>query len=224
MHEPDTDARTLATHFPWIASLDGAARAGLLQRITRMVLPRGAVIFDAGMPCEGFPLLVEGSIRVSKAGPEGREILLYRIGPGESCILTSSCLLGASDYSARAVVDAPVTLHVLPRLDFLALLGTHPAFRISVFHLFAERLAELMSLVDAVAFHRLDQRLAARLLGHGSVVAMSHQALALELGSVREIITRVLGEFADRGLVALSRGQIEIRDAAGLRRIAAQGL
>lgn len=220
----DTDRQQLAACFPWIAALDPAAREQLLRRLQRLNLPRGAMLFDAGAACTGFPLLVAGDVRVIKPGPEGREILLYRIAPGESCILTSSCLLGASDYSARAVVETPATMYVLPRGDFLELLGTQAGFRESVFHLFAERLTTLMSLVDAIAFHRLDQRLADRLLGHGSVIATSHQALALELGSVREIITRVLGEFAERGLVALSRGQIGIRDAAGLRQVATRGL
>lgn len=210
----------LSTHFPWLAQLSPAAQSQLAAELKPLELPRGALVFDAGQPCQGFPLVESGRIRVSKLGPEGREILLYRIGPGESCILTSSCLLGASDYTARAVCETPVRLHLMPRARFQQLLSSVGPFREEVFHLFAERLVELMSLVDAVAFHRLDERLAARLLGHGAVVEASHQALALELGSVREMVSRILGDFEERGLVRLGRGRIEVIDAPGLRRLA----
>jgi CRP/FNR family transcriptional regulator len=103
---------------------------------------------------------------------------------------------------------------------FDELMATHPPFRQYVFSLFSERLAELMALVEAVAFHRLDRRLAATLLGRGRVVAMTHQQLADELGSVREIVTRLLRGFADQGQVRLTRGAIEVLDAAALRRVA----
>lgn len=109
----------------------------------------------------------------------------------------------------------------MPRTLFLEMLDRVPEFRHEVFALFAVRMTELMLLVDAVAFQRLDQRLANRLLGHGRILQVSHQQLALELGSVREIISRLLGEFAQRGALRLGRGRIEILDAAMLRRIAA---
>jgi CRP/FNR family transcriptional regulator, anaerobic regulatory protein len=109
---------------------------------------------------------------------------------------------------------------VLPKPVFDELLATHAPFRQYVFSLFAERLADLMALVEAVAFHRLDRRVAAALLGRGRVVALTHQQLADELGSVREIVTRVLRGFADQGWVQSNRGSIDVLDAAALRRVA----
>jgi CRP/FNR family transcriptional regulator len=164
--------------------------------------------------------VLEGSIRVAKAS-DGRELQLYRVTPGESCVLTSSCLVGGRDYPASGVVERDARLVVLPKLVFDELLATHAPFRQYVFSLFAERLTDMMTLVEAVAFHKLDRRLASALLGRGKTVALTHQQLADELGSVREIVTRVLRGFADAGWVQLARGSIEIVDAGALRRVAA---
>jgi len=142
------------------------------------------------------------------------------VAPGESCVLTSSCLVGGSDYPADGVAESEVRLVLLPRPVFERLIAQHAPFRQYVFGLFAERLAELMALVEAVAFHRLDRRLAAALLGRGKLIELTHQQLADAVGSVREIVTRVLRSFADQGLVRLGRGSIEVLDAVGLRQVA----
>ncbi|MCW5626017.1 MAG: Crp/Fnr family transcriptional regulator [Burkholderiales bacterium] len=186
-----------------------------------MRVPAGTTVFDDRSPCQAFPLLVEGTIRVSKQGPSGRELQLYRVVPGEACILTSSCLLGNVAYNARGIADTDMVAVALPRNVFDRLISEHPPFRDYVFGLFAERLVELMQLVEAVAFQRLDQRLAALLLGKGRIIHVTHQALADELGSVREIVSRLLKTFAEQGLVSLGREQIEIVDPGQLRRIAA---
>jgi len=215
-------ARELRSLYPALEGLGDAAFAGLLERAQLLRVPAGTPMFGEGSPCRQFPLVLEGSIRVSKCS-EGRELQLYRVEPGESCVLTSGCLVGARDYPATGVVERDARLVVLPRAVFDELMATHPPFRQYVFSLFAERLAELMALVEAVAFHRLDRRLAAALLGRGRVVTMTHQQLADEVGSVREIVTRVLRGFADLGLVRSSRGAIEVLDAAALRRVAEGG-
>jgi CRP/FNR family transcriptional regulator, anaerobic regulatory protein len=205
--------------YPALASLDSAALDAVLARADIVTLPAGTPLFGEGSVCKQFPLVLEGSIRVAKVG-DGRELQLYRVTPGESCVLTSSCLVGGRDYPATGVVESDVRLVVLPRSAFDELLATHPPFRQYVFGLFAERLTEMMALVEAVAFHKLDRRVAGALLGHGRVVEMTHQQLADAVGSVREIVTRVLRSFADQGLVKLRRGSIEVLDAAGLRRVA----
>lgn len=205
-------------------ALEGLSAAGLERLMADCQVLRaeaGTVMFDENSPCQGFPLLVRGAVRVSKCGANGRELQLYRVVPGEACILTSSCLLGQVAYRARGVADSDVVAVALPPAVFTALLAEHEPFRRYVFGLFAERMAELMALVEAVAFQHLDQRLAALLLGKGRIVRTTHQALADELGSVREIVSRLLKSFAERGLVSLSREQVEIVDARRLREIAA---
>jgi CRP/FNR family transcriptional regulator len=213
------DATRLQSLYPALAGLapDDLSRA--LARAAIVRVPEGTPLFGAGSPCTQFPFVLSGTIRVSKTG-EGRELQLYRVGPGESCVLTSSCLVGRSDYPAAGVAETDAELLVLPRDDFDALMARHAPFREYVFSLFAERLADLMGLVEAVAFHKLDRRVAGALLGRGHTVSLTHQQLADEVGSVREIVTRVLKGFSDQGWVRLGRGSIEIVDAAALRRAA----
>ncbi len=209
----------LAERYPVMAALPASAQQRLLETAHWTRVPAGGLLFDDHQSCEGFPFVIEGSVRVVKSAPNGRELPLYRVAPGETCIISSSCLLGHDAYNARGIAEADTLLMLLPKSEFDALLA-EPAFRDFVFHLFADRIADLMQLVEEVAFHRLDQRLAALLLGKGRVLHVTHQQLADELGSVREFVSRLLKGFAAQGLVKPSREQIEILDAAGLRRVA----
>jgi len=211
----------LTLRYPVVATLPETAQHRLLDTARWAKVPAGGLLFDDHQACDGFPFVVEGSVRVVKCAPNGRELPLYRVAPGETCIISSSCLLGHDDYNARGIAESETVLMLLPKAEFDALLA-EPAFRGFVFHLFAERIADLMQLIEEVAFHRLDRRLAAQLLGKGRVLRVTHQHLADELGSVREFISRLLKGFAAQGLVKLSREHIEILDAAGLRRIASE--
>ncbi len=210
---------TLIALYPILATLTARTRQRLQARAQFLELPAGTTVFDERQACRGFPFVISGSIRVVKAAPNGRELPLYRVTPGETCIISSACLLGQAPYNARGVTEADTTLLVVPNEDFQALLGEQ-AFRDFVFQLFSERIADLMQLIEEVAFRKLDQRLAALLLGKGQRLHTTHQQLADELGSVREIVSRLLKGLAEQGLVALSREQIEILDPAGLRRLA----
>ncbi|MDP2134842.1 MAG: Crp/Fnr family transcriptional regulator [Sulfuritalea sp.] len=205
--------------YPVLAKLPDEVVRRIRDTLQTMSIPAGTVIFDEHQPCRGFPFVLEGAIRVAKLSGSGRELPLYRVRAGESCIITSSCLLGHADYNARGVAEGATTLALLPRPLFDEMLG-EPAFRDFVFALFSERMAELMQLVEEVAFRKLDQRLAALLLGKGRVVHATHKQLADELGSVREMVSRLLKGFAEQGLVKLGREQVELLDAAGLRRLA----
>jgi CRP/FNR family transcriptional regulator len=205
--------------YPVLDALPASLRAKVQEQAQAVTVPAGTVLFDERQPCQGFPFILDGGIRVLKPAANGRELPLYRVLPGESCIITSSCLLGHTDYNARGVTETDTTLVLLPRAIFDDLLA-QPAFRDFVFHLFSERIADLMQLIEEVAFQKLDQRLAGLLLGKGKLLHATHQQLADELGSVREIVSRLLKGFAEQGLVKLGREQVEILDPAGLRRIA----
>ena len=209
----------LRTLYPVFAELDEASLLAVLKNAQRLKIPAGTVIFDERQPCLGFPLVLEGSIRVSKYSGSGRELPLYRVTPGETCIITSSCILGHVPYNARGIAEGDVLLLLVPAAKFGELLRV-AAFRDFVFQLFAERIADLMQLVEEVAFRKLDQRLAALLLGKGRILHTTHQQLADELGSVREIVSRLLKGFASQNLVLLGREQIEVLDPARLRQIA----
>jgi CRP/FNR family transcriptional regulator len=215
-----TPAQDAFALYPALAALPAAERSRVEAEAQAVHVPAGARVFGAGEAPRGFPLVLDGSVRVAKVAAQGRELALYRVGPGEGCILTSSCLLGGAPYTAQGVVERATRLLVLPPPLFAALLA-HEPFRAFVFRLFSERLADLTELVEAVAFRRLDARLAERLLGRGAKLRITHQQLADELGTVREMVSRVLKSLEEQGLVALGREQIEIVDPAGLRRIAA---
>lgn len=179
-------------------------------------VPAGTTLFSENSPCQGFPLLLEGEVKVSRHSDDGRSLELYRVVPGELCLVSSSCLFRSQPLSARGITTKATSLILVAPAIFQRWLEA-PAFRNEVLGLFADRMADLTSVVDAVAFHKLDRRLAAALLGHGQQLAMTHQALADELGTVREIVTRLLRRFEREGWVALGREQIQILNSAALR-------
>jgi len=216
------DRATVLGLYPVLAGLPADELDALLQPQAVMHLPAGTQIFAEHQPCQGFPLLIEGSIKVIKLASSGRELMLYRVMPGGSCIISSSCLLGHTDYNARGIAETPLTLLALPLGVFSSLMLEHAPFRDFVFHLFAERIGELMQLVEEVAFSRLDQRLARLLLARNeTTLNVTHQQLADELGSVREIVSRLIKGFAAQGLVTPGREQLIISDRSGLQKLAA---
>jgi CRP/FNR family transcriptional regulator len=214
------DRQNVLNFYPALADLPADLLNKLMQ--SSMTLAAGTEVFAEHQPCQGFPLLLEGSIKVVKQASNGREMVLYRVTPGGSCIISSSCLLGHSDYNARGVAETPLTMLALPVKTFASLLVECTPFRDFVFHLFAERISELMQLVEEVAFNRLDQRLAKLILTRNQdTLNVSHQQLADELGSVREIVSRLLKGFVAQGLVTLGREQLIITNRQGLQNIAA---
>jgi CRP/FNR family transcriptional regulator, anaerobic regulatory protein len=216
-------AARLAETFATLADAPGAtleriAREGIYRKV-----PAGTTMFSAHTPCGGFPLVLSGSIRVLQRYPNGRELQLYRVKPGESCLLSGSCLLGQTNYDASGIAETEVELLIIPPAAFQALIAEDETFRRHVFGLYGERLSALMQVVEAIAVQKLDQRLAALLVNRdhdsGEIYA-THQALADELGSVREIVSRLLRNFEDRGWVDLGRERIRIVDRAALAGLA----
>jgi CRP/FNR family transcriptional regulator len=181
-----------------------------------MEVPANTVLFNENATCQGFPLVLSGEIKVSRNSGDGRSLELYRVVPGELCLVSSACLFRAQPLSAFGITTKPSTLMLIKPDLFTRWLET-PAFRNDVLGLFAERMADLTLLIDAVAFHKLDRRLAAALLGRGQQLLVTHQALADELGTVREIVTRLLRRFEREGWVSLGREQIQIVNGAALR-------
>jgi CRP/FNR family transcriptional regulator, anaerobic regulatory protein len=199
--------------YPALRSIDVQRLAGAF-----VTVKPGTVLFDERQPCIGFPLVLEGEVRVSRHSADGRGLELYRVAPGELCLASSACLFRSRPLPAQGVATRATTLLVVPAALFHEWL-IQPEFRDFVLGLYADRMADLMALIDAVAFHRLDRRVAAALLGHGSELAISHQQLADVLGTVREMVTRLLRRFENEGWIELSRERIRIRDSAALRRL-----
>jgi len=216
-------AARVAETFPALAN----APAGTLEQIARDGIyrkaPAGTVMFSEHSPCGGFPLVLSGSIKVLQRYPNGRELQLYRVKPGESCLLSGSCLLAKAHYDASGIAETDVELLILPPPAFETLIAQDETFRQHVFSLFGERLASLMQVVEAIAYQKLDQRLAALLVNRDAEtgeIHATHQALADELGSVREIVSRLLRSFEDRGWVDLGRERIRVVDRGALAGLA----
>ena len=207
------------SRFDELSGLAEGDRRFLAEHAQLVTLPSGHPVFAPGKRPEAFLLLLEGSVLVHQYGANGREIVLYRVGGGESCIMTTACLLSDEEYLAEGVTETEVSAVALGRADFDALMGRSPGFRRFVFSKYASRVTRLMEVVEDVAFERLDRRLARKLLelaGDGSTVDATHQALAVELGSAREVISRQAKEFVRRGWLETARGHLHILDRAAL--------
>lgn len=184
-----------------------------------MTVPSGTTLFREDEACKGFPLVLEGEVRVSRSSGDGRSVELYRVVPGEVCLASSACLFGTQPMAAHGEAVRQTTLLLVSTSGFNDWLSD-AAFRNFVLGLFSQRMADLTALVDAITFQRLDRRLAAALLGHGNELATTHQELADTLGTVREMVSRLLHRFEREGWIELSRERISIRDSAALRRCA----
>ncbi|KAA0681803.1 Crp/Fnr family transcriptional regulator [Roseomonas genomospecies 6] len=205
--------------FPALSALEPDALALLRARGTRMAVPRGTVLFRIGSLCRNFLMLLDGTVRVQMTSENGREIVLYRVGQGETCILTTACLMTRADYNAEGVAETDLDAIALGAAAFHELLARSALFRDFVFASFGTRLLGMMMLVEEVAFGRIDLRLARFLVDHRDArggLDTTHQTLAVELGTAREVVSRQLKEFERRGLVELSRGRVGVRDPDAL--------
>ncbi len=211
------------SRFGGTSKLPRRVRDRLLDSATVTRYPAGARVFGPDKIPDSLMFLVEGTIRVSQTSESGRDIVLYRVEAGESCVLTTACMMAEEAYNAEGVAERDVVSVILPRAAFDRLVAEEPAFRSFVFAAYSRRLIDLLRVVDDVAFGRIDVRLAERLIalaGDNKDVSATHQQLAGELGTAREVISRVLQDFSKRGLISQTRGHITLVDRDGVRAIA----
>lgn len=210
--------------FEGLTALAPDLRTELAARSAVVTLPQGRSAFGPGHSPENMLLLLSGTVRVYQVSEGGREIVLYRVEAGESCVLTTACLLAHEDYSAEGVAETDVEAVAIPRAVFDDLLARSEIFRTFVFSAYSQRIVDLFRVIDQVAFGRIDIRLAQRLMdlarGRGEI-RTTHQQLAGELGTAREVVSRQLQEFQRRGWITQSRGAIGLVDAAALEGLGA---
>lgn len=200
-----------------------ALRRTVAGRGRRIRCPDGHRLFGPGDGSENFLIPLTGTVRVEHMGAGGRSVVLYRVAPGESCVMTTSCLLSGAPYAAYGHAEGAVEAIAVPAAAFRDLIERDAGFRSVALGVFAQRIIDLVEVIDELLLHRVDLRLAAWLAdraGEGATVAATHQSIASELGSAREVVSRILKEFERRGWVALTRGEIALRDAPALRRFA----
>lgn len=209
--------------FLGLSRLGPEIKAKLLAESRVATVPKDTVIFGPGKAPEYLLLLLDGTVRVQQTSESGREVLLYRVTAGESCVLTTACLLAYEDYTAEGIAETDLRAVLVPRATFDELIARSPEFRRFVFTAYSRRITDLFHVIEEVAFRRIDVRLAQKLLalaGPDGTLQATHQSLAQELGSVREVVSRQLQEFQRRGWVELGRGSVRVTAPAALRRLA----
>ncbi|WP_017755535.1 Crp/Fnr family transcriptional regulator [Calidifontibacillus oryziterrae] len=178
------------------------------------VYPKGTKVFDEGDHCGGVAFLLSGRIRVSKIGKNGREVILYRIKRGDTCILTISSVLSGITYPATATVEEEVEVVILTVKQFKALLARNSELQQFVYRLLSERFLEVVTLMDEIIFRKTDDRLIEFLLSHtqenGDIIEKTHDEIATELGTAREVVSRIMKSLERNGFIQISRGRVRI--------------
>ena len=213
------------SRFPVLNALGSEDRDALAKASSLVTVPADTVVFSPGQQPDSMLLVLDGTVRVQHLSEKGREIVLYRVRGGESCVLTTSCLLAHEGYSATGITETEVHAVSIPRKMFDTLLGSSSEFRQFVFHAYSRRIADLFLVVEDVAFQRMDVRVAHKLLelaGNKSAIRITHQQLAAELGTAREVVSRQLSEFQRRSWIEQTRGNVTLLDCPAIERLSHQ--
>jgi len=206
--------------FPTITDFIGRE---IIDSAKHVNLPANTTVFYQGAACENYLLVTSGVVKVFTRAENGREIVLYRVNQGQSCTLTTTCLLANDDYPAEGVTENTVSALAIPLKEFNRGLAQSASFREFVFGSYSKRLSDVITLVGEVSFNRIDIRLAKQLLAHANdenSLSTTHQNLATELGTAREVVSRQLKSFETKSLLSLSRGKIQLNDIQAIKILA----
>ena len=210
-----------STHFPEFIQAGEAGINSLMASAKLVELPAGQQVFYPGAVCEQYLLVLQGSVKAQIISEGGREMLLYRVRSGDSCVLTTSCLLSGDNYPAEGIAEDQVLAFAISKHAFYRCIEQSAFFREFVFKKFSARLSDVIALLEDVTFSAIDTRLSKALLAEESIViSYTHQELATKLGSAREVISRHLKRFEAYGWVILNRGTITLLDVEALRKVA----
>lgn len=210
-----------AAYFPEFIKAGEAGINSLMASAKLVELPAGKQVFYPGAVCEQYLLVLQGSVKAQIISETGREMLLYRVKPGDSCVLTTSCLLSGDNYPAEGITEDEVLAFAISAHAFYRCIERSTFFREFVFKKFSARLSDVIALLEDVTFSAIDTRLAKALIAEQSdIISFTHQELATKLGSAREVISRHLKRFEAYGWVGLNRGTITIVDKNALINVA----
>jgi len=206
--------------FSFLQKADQAFHRRFMGAASLVRLEQGQYVCQEGRSCTHLALITQGSARVFKLGDNGREITLYRIGPGQSCILTASCILSQQPFPAFAVCETDAEAAIIPAVDVRRWLSESEVWRDYIFGLVSRRLANIISVVEEVVFKRMDRRIAdyltTRVQTSNEILHATHQQIASDLGTSREVVSRILKDLESNDLLRVSRGTIQILDLQGL--------
>jgi CRP/FNR family transcriptional regulator, anaerobic regulatory protein len=213
----EASIQRLMTIYPVLRELPLALVRDIKETSYERVAQAGQVLFDVGEDCDYVPLLKSGSIRVVRPFPTGWEMLLYRVLPSQVCILTVNCVLSGWKHLARIAVEKDLQAVSIPRESFSRLIEASSDFRKFVFSNYSVSLFSMLNCVEITLTLPIEQRLAKLLLDkRADMIGMTHQGLADEIGTAREVVSRILKDFEDKGMVKLKRGMIFIQDREAL--------
>ncbi len=229
MNEKSHVFERISAAFPFLKDADAEIRDQVLAGAVITQIPKGRIIFLEGDECSQLALMLSGTVRVYKPAESGREITLYRLARGESCVLTASCIFSKSQFSAVAVTEEDVEAAIVPAGIFRNWINRYEIWRNYIFDLLSKRLAEVIATIEEVAFRRMDIRIAEHLLRLAEAdiadineIRTTHHDIAMELGTSREVVSRILKHFEYEKLISLGRGTITIHDMKDLEKKAAQ--
>jgi len=213
-------------HFPFIQQTATEFTETFYSQAQHVEIPAGTTIIEEGQNCAHLVMVTDGVARVYKLSPSGREVTLYRIHAGESCVLTASCIMNQDSFPAMAEVESTIRGLLISPKNVRDWFCQDPEWQKFIFGLLSHRLASIISVVEEVAFKRIDVRLAeqfVRSIEKGDErINKTHAELAADVGSSREVVSRILRDFSQRDLISSGRGFIEILDQEGIRSLAGQ--
>jgi len=212
----------LSSIYPELAKINDPLWVETIEQAKAMTVEPDTTLFSGSATCNNFMLILEGTIRIYQTAPDGREITLYRVEAGDLCILSLNSLLKKKSFNAIAVTESPVKALALSSDNFKNMMNSSQMFREYVINILTERLCETIYMVQDTAFNHLNMRLACMLgslfeRNKGKALKVTHQEIAFELGTTREVISRILKDFERQNCVTLSRGQIQLASADGLK-------
>ena len=223
---PDTSPlsrlQELGAIYPELGKIDDPIWHETITLAKAMTVEADTTLFSGTATCNNFMLILEGIIRIYQTAPDGREITLYRVEAGDLCVLSLNSLLKKKSFNAIAVTESPVKALALSSDNFKNMMNSSQMFREYVVNILTDRLCETIYMVQDTAFNHLNMRLACMLgslfeRNKGNPLKVTHQEIAFELGTTREVISRILKDFEKQNCVTLSRGQIKLASADGLK-------
>jgi len=198
--------------FPFLKKIPAEMTSNYFSIGYKKYLNNNMQIYWEGDSCHGIAFILSGEIRVYKTGETGREITLYEIGPGETCILNASCILSGTHYPANAVTISPCEVFMLPAGELKSMIAAHDEVRKYIFSIFSYRLTSVMTLLEEVVFRKMDERLRDYLIekSENDILKTTHMAIANDLGTAREVVSRILKDFERNKEVKLGRNSIQL--------------
>jgi len=216
--------RKLDELFPVLKQIPETDRQTIFSAGHIVVLPNEQMLMKQNQECQFIPMVISGKLRIFKLSPNGREMTLYRIGPGETCLISIACQIKGDDFPAMAQVEGKTQLFMVPSFVCHSVLVNNLAWKDFIITSLYGHLTEVMETLEAVAFDRTDRRLILWLLektrDKAATISSTHEEIAVELGTAREVVSRLLGDLKNKGIVALGRGKITITDPVQLKRLA----